>query len=108
MIDLFMSYSWRGNIRELENVVERAVLMAENEVLKVFDLPEEMTSLQKRNWGDFFGETTTLREARRRLEKEMIQRVLVKTGGDKKKASESLGITLRSLQYKIKEYQIGK
>ncbi len=108
VIDLFMSYSWRGNIRELENVVERAVLMAENEVLKVFDLPEEMTSLQKRNWGDFFGETTTLREARRRLEKEMIQRVLVKTGGDKRKASESLGITLRSLQYKIKEYQIGK
>ncbi len=108
VIDLFTSYSWRGNIRELENVMERAVLMAESKVLNLFDLPEELTSVKNRRWGDFFEEATTLREARRRLEKEMIQHVLVKTGGDKKKASESLGITLRSLQYKIKEYQIGK
>ncbi len=108
VIDRFMSYPWRGNIRELENAVERAVLLAEGDVLKVSDLPEELTSVKKGGWETLLGEAVTLREARRHLEREMILKTLEKTGGDKRKASEALGITLRSLQYKIKEYRIGK
>ncbi len=108
VIDRFLAYSWKGNIRELENVVERAVLLSEGEALEISGLPEEFSPGEGRPWDGFFDEGTTLKEARRRLEKEMIQRVLSTTGGDKKKASEILGITLRSLQYKIKEYRIGK
>lgn len=108
VIDRFLAYSWKGNIRELENVMERAVLLSEGELLEISGLPEEFSPGEGRPWGGFFDEGTTLKEARRRLEREMIQRVLSTTRGDKKKASEILGITLRSLQYKIKEYRIDK
>ncbi len=106
VFEVFMTYPWKGNVRELENVVERAVLLSEGGVFRIFDLPEELLH-QKEGWGGKFEFPMTLREARRHLEKEMIQQILLLKGGDKKKAADSLGITLRSLQYKIKEYQIG-
>ncbi|RTZ91752.1 MAG: sigma-54-dependent Fis family transcriptional regulator [Deltaproteobacteria bacterium] len=105
--DLFMSYPWKGNIRELENVVERVILLSEGETLSAANLPEDLFPAENR-WGEFMKDAATLREAKRKLEREMIQQALLRTGGDKRKASESLGITLRALQYKIKEYQIGK
>ncbi len=103
--EIFMDYSWKGNIRELENVMERAVLLSDGGVVKVFDLPEDLLR-QKETWGEKIGFPMTLREARRRLEREMIQRTLKLKGGNRKETANALGITLRSLQYKIKEYQI--
>jgi two-component system response regulator AtoC len=108
VFERFKTSPWKGNIRELENTVERAVLMAEGDTLKVSDLPEEFSSVSEVRWGEFLEKAATLREAKRHLEREMIKRMLQKTGGDKRKASKALGITLRALQYKIKEYQIGK
>jgi len=101
----FMSYRWQGNIRELENVVERAVLLADGDNLKISNLPEDLL-YQGEDWKGLFRAPLTLKEARRRLEREIIQQTLLKTGGDKKRASKFLGITLRALQYKIKEYKI--
>lgn len=100
-----VSYSWQGNIRELENVVERAVLFADGDNLKIPNFPED-PPYQGEDWKGLFKAPLTLKEARRRLEREIIQQTLLKTGGNKKMASKSLGITLRALQYKIKEYKI--
>ena len=105
VFDILMTSPWRGNIRELENVVERGVLLSEGGQFSHLDLPEEF--LYEKNPGDTRVKPhLTLREARRQLEKRMIQRVLLLKGGDKKGAADSLGITLRSLQYKIKEYHL--
>ncbi len=99
------AYPWPGNVRELENVIERAVLMSEQGKIRIHDLPEELLRTGE-VWGETFELPMTLREARRRLEREMIQKVLELKGGNKKRTAASLGITLRSLQYKIREYQI--
>jgi len=105
VLDAFMTFSWRGNVRELENVVERGVLLSEGGQIRMTDLPEEfLRDMDHQPLAH--GRELSLREARRRMEKDLIQRVLRQKGGDKKSAAASLGITLRSLQYKIREYHL--
>jgi len=104
VLDLFMAYPWKGNIRELENVMERAVLFAERQAIAVADLPEDLTG-ETPVMGLVADGSMTLREMKRQLEREMIQRTLTRVGGDKKRAARELGITLRSLQYKLSEYR---
>jgi len=86
-------YGWPGNIRELQNVIERAVILAAGEIdeehLNIEVLwkpsPEGDGLLQK-------------------IERETIQKVLSEVGGNRKKAAQVLGVSLRTLQYRIKEY----
>jgi len=106
VLDLFMTYPWKGNIRELENIMERAVLFAEGQTINVADLPEELT--REIPVTDFVSDgSMTLKDMKRRLERKVIQQTLTRTGGDKKRAARELGITLRSLQYKLREYRAG-
>ncbi len=105
VLDAFMTFPWPGNVRELENIVERGVLLSEGGQFRITDLPEEFLRDSDLR-GIVDDGILPLREARRRLEKDLIQRALRLKGGDKRGAADSLGITLRSLQYKIKEYQL--
>ncbi|OGB62313.1 MAG: hypothetical protein A2Y94_05265 [Caldithrix sp. RBG_13_44_9] len=100
-LHILKEYSWPGNIRELRNVLLRAVLSAE-EILEVKHLPLELT--QNRIGSDMitFRAGTPLSE----VEKVMILQTLNAVNGNKLKAAEILGITRRSLYNKLEAYQI--
>lgn len=88
------AYGWPGNIRELQNVIERAVILSSGpidaSVLNIETGPED-----RRELADGLLKSS---------EKELIRKTLEETGGNRRKAAELLGISLRTLQYRIKEY----
>lgn len=92
---------WRGNVRELENVLERAVLLAEGPAIGLEDLPPELS-------GDVGRVTTTadLREATRAFERRHIERVLREVGGSREEASKKLGINPSTLYRRLKELEL--
>ncbi|MEN3190310.1 MAG: sigma-54 dependent transcriptional regulator [Atribacterota bacterium] len=116
-LSLLMEYSWPGNVRELSNVIERAVVMSEGSVLTPKDLPYDIR-IQHKGEGLFL--SNTLSEERkdsfkdikisliRDYEIKSIIRELKETGWNKSKAAERLGISRRSLLYKLKKYRIKK
>jgi DNA-binding NtrC family response regulator len=93
---MLSDYSWPGNIRELENIIERSVIISRGYEL---NLPELTAVHEKANEAEDSGGDI------RSLEKAAIEKALIKAG-TRKKAAESLGISLRALQYKIKDYGI--
>ncbi|MGA7828100.1 MAG: sigma-54 dependent transcriptional regulator [Geobacteraceae bacterium] len=93
-LDVMTSYSWPGNVRELQNVMERAVILA-HDAVRCCNLPEEMlhTSDTAQHGS---------KEIMKSAEKEMILKVLQKHGGNRRLSAAELGISLRTLQYKLK------
>jgi len=90
--DLLTRYDWPGNVRELRNAIERACVLAEGPRI----LPEDL-GLPLRLAGSEEGLLT-------RQERETVLRVLREVGGNRKAAAARLGISLRTLQYRLKEY----
>ncbi len=91
-----VEYAWPGNIRELANVIEHAIIVSKGAELHISVM-------------DFIAETghrQMISGDLKEIEREAIRNVLSQTGGNRKKAAEMLGISLRSLHYKIKEYGI--
>ncbi len=86
-------YHWPGNIRELENVIERAVVLGDQKELVLDILPAQK-------------EVTGIKEKKRSLEKDEIIKALDSCRWNKTKTAEYLGISRRSLLYKVKEFQI--
>jgi two-component system response regulator AtoC len=98
-----LRYPYPGNIRELENVIERAVVFAEGPSLTLADLP---VFLKERGEDELASEDLALKEKVRRLETREIKRALAESEGVKSRAARALGITERMLGYKIKQYRI--
>jgi DNA-binding NtrC family response regulator len=96
VLDLLLAHPWKGNVRELEHVIESAMILSEAEVLSIGNLPR-----------GFVGESApaeeSLRELNRRSEREHIMAVLARTQFDKRKAARILGISLASLYRKLGE-----
>jgi DNA-binding NtrC family response regulator len=98
---LFMSYDWKGNIRELENVIERAIIFAESDVIKISDI-----GLLGSNAMGLSKEDENLQTAVKAYEKEYIRRVLSKHDWNKVAAARALNVGLSSLYRKIDELEI--
>jgi DNA-binding NtrC family response regulator len=99
---ILMAAPWKGNVRELDNVIEHAMIIGEGEWITPSDLPRALKG--DGMVGPPAGED--LREAMRSYEKAHIQSVLLKVEHDKKQAAELLGVSLSSLYRKIEELQI--
>jgi len=101
-MDIMLNYNWPGNVRQLENVIERAFALGADEVIEVADLPSEI----KR-----FGETLITEKpayALRENEIILIKKALDKTDGNKAIAADLLGINITTLYRKIKKYKINQ
>jgi DNA-binding NtrC family response regulator len=99
--EILMNYDWPGNVRELENTIERAVILSDDGVITPEDLPERVLQGGKRRGSLVIDNPTlTLDE----LEKEYILKVLAYTNGQKKRASEILGINPSTLYRKLLSY----
>ena len=98
--ELFMQYDWPGNVRELEYSILRAVLFAEGDVILPKHLPEEIQSTRQRE-----AENVSVGLTMKEMEKELILKTLERMEGNRTRTAEILGISLRSLQYKLKDYE---
>ena len=105
VLNLFQNYSWPGNVRELRNTLERAVIVCEGRVIETKHLPPGFGQSRSRppvNDPDavHLGVGTTVGEA----EKLLILKTLEATNNNKTRAAEILGISLKTLHNKLKEY----
>jgi two-component system response regulator AtoC len=105
--DALLNYSWKGNVRELQNVVERAMILAEGEVITPEDLPSDILAAAGPSIPEVMDQgTLSLKKASRELEKALIMKALNRTGGNRSHAALLLEISYPSLLQKIKEYGI--
>ena len=100
VISKLMEMRWEGNVRELENVVERAVVLCTGNLVDEMDLP----TVEDKTTDKFFSTATTDFPTITQLEERYIRLILEKTGGRKDKASQILGINRRTLYRKEQEY----
>jgi Nif-specific regulatory protein len=101
-IEMLTRYHWPGNIREVENCIERAVLLCDGEVIRSEHLPPSLQMI-KRNEPLA---PRSLTEIITDKERELIVDALKKCGGQQRKAAKELGVTERILGYKIKKHSI--
>ena len=97
---ILMSFPWKGNIRELDNVLERAMILGNGEWITPVELPGQ------RSEGEEFGSEDDLTKAIELYEKSHIERTLNKAGGDKMRAADLLGLSLSTLYRKIEKLGI--
>jgi transcriptional regulator with PAS, ATPase and Fis domain len=102
-LELLRRYPWPGNIRELENVIERGVIVCQGKVLRPEDLPPALQ--QRSGWPGPDEETEPDLPA---LERQLISRTLEKVAGQRQQAAEILGISLDELNLKIRSYRLGE
>lgn len=97
---ILMNYEWKGEVRELENIVERAVLLCETEYITISELPPHTCTELTLNYPD------DLKESVRNFERQHIMSILRREGNDKNKCAKALNIGLSSLYRKIDELEI--
>jgi len=107
VIGLFEEYSWPGNIRELENVVERVVAIEDRETVTAGCLPREIISPQKKEEIPLFLQPgLSLTAHIDDLTKKYVNQALLTTGGNLRQAVPLLGISYRTLRYLIDKYEL--
>jgi len=96
-------YEWPGNVRELENVIERAVVLTEGKRLELRHLPRELLRQGENALGDLGVQIpgSTLAE----IERHALLRTYEATGGSSAETAEMLGISVRKVQYRLREYR---
>lgn len=116
VMQVFRNYSWPGNLRELRNIIKRAVLLSKGPVITAGTLPDELTAEAEANTIDQPAlirpvnenpvEDIDLRETSRRSERELIIATLEKVRFNKSKAAKMLNVDRKTLYNKMKQYGI--
>jgi DNA-binding NtrC family response regulator len=103
-MNALLRYDYPGNTRELENIVERAVVLAEDDVIHIDDLPDEIRHRKYR----YSSQVTSPEKALTisDIEKETISRTLHQCSWNQSKAARLLGISRDQLRYRLKKYEI--
>jgi len=104
VMDAFMKYEWKGNVRELQNILERMVILDSDGKLTEEDLPPELRERGKKERID--KPVTTNGASIWDVEKELIERALEESGFVIKEAAKRLGMTPRQVSYRIQKYGI--
>ena len=108
-MEILMKFPWKGNVRELENVIERAVIYAEGGVIHARDLGIKESSIIEAlaEHVPMDGPLQSVAEAATRIaESRRIRQALKQTGGNKTRAAEVLQVSYKTLLTKIKDYQL--
>ncbi len=104
--DLLMRYSYPGNVRELENIIERAVVLAKGDIITTADIPLHLKTVESEEKICVAKRDGSLNETLETLERGLILDALKETGGVQTHAAEKLGISERVLRYKIRKHRI--
>jgi len=117
--NIFMNYQWPGNIRELENIIEKSVILSRNDIIDKSAIPDTVINFAKNAADDRFNLKNWLTEEVKmagdenlyaniigKLEKLLVEETLIKTNYNKSKTASILGINRNTLKAKIKEYKI--
>jgi len=105
-LNCLLNYSWNGNVRELENVIERAIVLTDSNQIQVENLPLEIQSPREESMVSLLNDELSIKKASRYLEMDLIKKALHKTNGNHTHAAKLLEISHRALLYKIKEYGV--
>ena len=105
VIEAMRGYRWPGNVRELENTLEQLFILSDRDVVSVEDLPEKLRHRALQT-GDF--ELPAGGIVLEDLEQELIRQALARSGGSIKDAAELLGLTYKTLQYRLKKHGIDR
>lgn len=108
------SEAWPGNVRQLQNIIERLVVLSDGERLEAKDVERELRRTSRRldssrtdePDGSQGNETETLEERRRRAEEEAVRDALEKSGGNRSQAARLLGVSRRTFYNKLEEYGV--
>ncbi|MCH9034662.1 MAG: sigma-54-dependent Fis family transcriptional regulator [Planctomycetes bacterium] len=95
-----LSYRWKGNVRELQNVIERAMILEENDLITPASFPSNL--VEQTHPAETIG---PLKDAVHRFEREYITRILDAANGDKQMAAELLGISLSSIYRRLQGFE---
>ena len=106
-LKLLMNYPWPGNVRQLESVIERGVLMAENDVIQPEDLPIEVHA-EAAAGGRLHLELPVEGLSLEELERDLIIKAMNRSGWVIAKAAPLLGMSYKTLQYRLEKFGIGK
>lgn len=114
MLDVFMDYSWKGNVRELRHILESMVSVASEDILTIKHLPLYMKDRISKKLNNSTESNSIqppslpLMDSLRKTEHDLINRALIYTKGHITNAAEILGIPRQTLKYKMKKFGINK
>jgi two-component system response regulator PilR (NtrC family) len=105
---MLQNYRWKGNVRELENIIERVLLLSEGDIMDVESLPEEIRSGPSTEKVSISYGGIDMEAIMSDMEKAYLLKALEKTNGVKTEAARLLNLTFRSFRHKLKKYGIDK
>jgi len=105
-MEILLAYSWEGNVRELENAIERAMTLAEGPQITKKDIPPYISENDEQGTLSIPDNELSIKKVGKYVEEILIRRALAQTEGNRTKAARILEISHRALLYKIKEYGI--
>ena len=105
-IGALMDYAWMGNVRELENTIERAMVLSDTDHIRIEQLPDRVLEGNHTGSPDLGGKALSIKRAAKEMERDLICKALEKTKGNRTHAARLLEISHRTLLYKIEEYGV--